>query len=144
MRVIQAMTRDVHLASPDDTLRDAATKMAQADIGFLPVRENDRLVGAITDRDMVVRALADGRDGATHVRDVMTKGVKYCFEDEDIDHVIANMGENKVRRLPVMNRAKRLVGVLSLADVALGYEPEAVGESLAGVVEPGGEHCQTA
>lgn len=144
MRVIQAMTRDVQIASPDDTLRDVAARMAEADIGFLPVGENDRLVGTITDRDMVVRALADGRDGATHVRDVMTKGVKYCFEDEDIDHVIANMGENKVRRMPVVNRAKRLVGVLSLADVALGYEPEAVGESLAGVVEPGGAHSQTA
>jgi CBS domain-containing protein len=144
MRVIQAMTRDVQLASPDDTLHDVAAKMAKADIGFLPVGENDRLVGTITDRDMVVRALADGRDGATHVRDVMTKGVKYCFEDEDIDHVIANMGENKVRRMPVVNRAKRLVGVLSLADVALGYEPEAVGESLAGVVEPGGAHSQSA
>lgn len=140
MKVADAMTRDVQMISPDDTIESAAKLMARRDIGFLPVGENNRLVGTITDRDIVVRALAQGKGGSAHVRDAMTSDVKYCFDDEDMVEVTQNMGEIQVRRMPVVNRDKRLVGVVSLADAALKHDPEMVGVALTGVVEPGGSH----
>lgn len=115
--------------------------MAVDDVGFLPVGENDRLVGTITNRDIVVRAVAEGKDGNATVRDVMTKDVKYCFEDEDIEHVAQNMGDIQVRRLPVLNRDKRVVGVVSLADAALKEDPATAGIAMSGVVVPGGAHA---
>src|SRR5688572_27777856 len=93
MRVAEVMSRNVQLAKPDDSLQDVAKRMASGDIGFMPVGENDRLVGTITDRDIVARAVAQGRDGKTKVRDVMSGDVKYCFDDEDVDHVIKNLGD---------------------------------------------------
>ena len=141
MKVAEIMTPNVHLASPDESLQKIAKRMAVDDVGFLPVGENDRLVGTITDRDIVVRAVAEGKDGNATVRDVMTKDVKYCFEDEDIDDVVQNMGDIQVRRLPVLNRDKRLVGVVSLADAALKEDPANAGIAMAGVVVPGGAHA---
>ncbi|TGS81019.1 CBS domain-containing protein, partial [Mesorhizobium sp. M2D.F.Ca.ET.178.01.1.1] len=88
------------------------------DAGVMPVGENDRLVGMITDRDMVIRGIALGKGPDTKVRDVMSQEVRYCFDDEDVDHVLANMGDLQVRRLPVLNRDKRLVGIISLGDLA--------------------------
>ncbi len=119
MKVGEIMTRRVEVASPDDTLRQAAGRMAELDTGVLPVGENDRLVGMLTDRDVAIRAVAQGRGPDTKVREAMTPEVRYCFEDEDLDDVVRNMGENEVRRLPVMSRDKRLVGIVSLGDVAL-------------------------
>lgn len=142
MRVSQAMSRNVHIANPSDSIQAVAQLMAEQDIGFMPVGDNDRLVGTITDRDMVVRAIAKGRDGNCSVRDVMTQDVKYCFEDEEMDHVVQNMGNIQVRRLPVVNRDKRLVGVVSLGDAAQAHDPEAVGVAMSGIVEPGGPHSQ--
>ena len=142
MKVAKIMSSDVHIASPNDSIEEIARIMASEDIGFLPVGENDRLVGTITDRDIVIRGIASGKDGDARVRDVMTREVKYCFSDEEIDHVIENMGDLQVRRLPVINRDKRLVGVVSLADAALKHDPEATGSALTGVVEPGGHHTQ--
>lgn len=143
MKVQQAMTRAVQVARPDQSLREVAALMAEEDLGFLPVGEADRLVGTITDRDMVVRALAKGQGPDTRVRDVMTQDVLYCFEDEDMDHVVQNMGNVQVRRLPVVDRDKRLVGVVSLADAALKDDPEGVGIAMSGVVAPGGAHSQS-
>jgi CBS domain-containing protein len=137
------MTRGAHIARPNETVQDVARRMAAEDIGFLPVGDDDHLVGTITDRDIVVRAVAQGRDGMTLIRDVMTRDVKYCFEDEDVDHVVQNMGNIQVRRLPVVNRDKRLVGVVSLADGALKDNPETVGIAFTGVVMPGGLHAST-
>src|SRR3954453_13352863 len=114
MRVAEAMTRDVRLVNPDQNLIDAAKLMADCDCGVLPVQENDRLVGMITDRDIVVRGLASGKTGDSRIREVMTEDVKYCFEDDDVDNVAHNMGDLQVRRLPVVDRNKRLVGILSL------------------------------
>ncbi|MDY0884552.1 CBS domain-containing protein [Dongia soli] len=142
MKVAKIMSSDVHIASPNDSIEEIARIMASEDIGFLPVGENDRLIGTITDRDIVIRGVASGKDGDARVRDVMTREVKYCFSDEEIDHVIENMGDLQVRRLPVVNRDKRLVGVVSLADAALKHDPEATGSALTGVVEPGGNHTQ--
>lgn len=143
MRVSDAMTRDVCIASPGQTIRDVARMMAEIDAGAMPVGENDRLVGMITDRDIAVRAVAEGKGPDTPVREVMsTEQVMYCFEDDDVDDVARNMGDIKVRRLPVMDRNKRLVGIISLGDVA-HREKKAAATAIAGVSEKGGPHDQT-
>jgi CBS domain-containing protein len=136
MRVADAMTRDVHVAYPDQSIIDAAKQMADCDCGALPVEDNDRLVGMITDRDIVVRALAQGKADA-RIREVMSQDIKYCFDDEDIDSVAHNMGDLQVRRLPVVNRNKRLVGILSLGDVAKTNETQASADALHSISESG-------
>jgi CBS domain-containing protein len=134
------MTRDVRVANPGQSIRDVAKIMAEIDAGSMPVGENDRLVGMITDRDIAIRAVAQGKGPDTPVRDVMSKEVKYCFEDEDLEHVAKNMGDIQVRRLPVVTRDKRLVGIVSLGDVSQNEDTETTGEATAGVSQPGGKH----
>jgi CBS domain-containing protein len=143
MRVSEAMTRDVRIAHPDQSIQDAAKMMSDVDAGVLPVGENDQLVGMITDRDIAIRGIAQGKGPDTPVREVMTADVKYCFEDEDTDQVARNMADQQVRRLPVVNRDKRLVGILSLGDLAVMQGGQPAGEALAGISQPGGEHSQT-
>lgn len=143
MKVAEVMTRQVKLASPEDTIRQAAGVMAQLDVGVLPVSEGDRIVGMLTDRDIAVRAVAKGKGPDAKVREAMTPEVKYCFEDEDLDEVVRNMGEIKVRRLPVMSRDKRLVGIVSLGDVALYGDSGQTDTAVSGASEPGGPHSQT-
>ena len=126
----QVMTHEVKIVSPDDLVQDAARIMEETAAGALPVAENDRLVGMLTDRDIALRVVAQRKNPAEiRVRDVMTKNVKYCYEDEAIDHVSQNMGEQRVRRLPVVNREKRLVGIISLGDVAGRHSPEHAGHT---------------
>lgn len=145
MKISEAMTRDVRLANPDQTIRDAAMMMAEIDSGILPVAEHDHLVGIITDRDIAIRAVAEGMGPDTKIRDVMSREVMYCFEDEDVDDVAHNMGEIQVRRLPVVNRDKRLVGIISLGDLAVSIvSARNAGEALCGISQPGGLHSQTA
>ena len=105
------------------------------------MEEDDRLVGTITDRDIVLRCVAQVKDGETRARDVMTHDIRYSFEGEDLERVMENMAEQQVRRLPVMNEQKRLVGVLFLADAARLYSPDVAGVVLSGVVSPGGHHA---
>jgi CBS domain-containing protein len=144
MRVSEAMSRDVRLATPGQSIRDVAKIMAEIDAGAVPVQENDRLIGMITDRDIAVRGVAQGKGPDTPVRDVMsTDQVLYCFEDEELDHVAQNMSEQRVRRLPVVNREKRLVGIVSLGDVAI-KEKRAGGKAVSGVSREGGPHSQSA
>ena len=143
MRVSDCMTRGVEITNPQETIRDAARMMADCDAGALPVGENDRLVGVITDRDIAVRAVAEGKGPDARVRDVMSAEVRYCFEDDDVDEVLRNMGELQVRRLPVLNRDKRLVGIVSLSDLAAVGAAEPIGAALADIARPGGEHSQT-
>ncbi|HEU4485535.1 MAG TPA: CBS domain-containing protein [Povalibacter sp.] len=144
MKVRDAMTRDVRLVRPDQTIRDAAHLMAELDIGCLPVEGNDRMVGMITDRDIAVRAIAEGRGPDALVRDVMSTEVKYCFDDQSIDEITQNMAELRVRRLPVVNRQKRLVGILSLGDLAVDEKAQdEAGEALCGISRPGGQHSQS-
>ena len=143
MRVSEAMTREVRLTKPKQTIRAAAKVMAEMDIGVLPVAERDRLVGMVTDRDIAIRAVAAGKDGDTPVREVMSPGVMYCFEDEELDHVAQNMAEVRVRRLPVVNRSKRLVGILSLGDIAVAAGPHLTGDAITGVSQPGEPHSQS-
>ena len=119
MKIKEVMTQDVALADPEMTIADAARMMVRCDAGALPVGEDERLVGMITDRDIAVRAVAKDLPCDTPVRDVMSKEVLYCFEDEDVEKVADNMGEQQVRRLPVLDRDKRLVGIVSLGDLSL-------------------------
>jgi CBS domain-containing protein len=137
------MNREVQIASPDDSICDAARAMAALDAGSLPVGEEDRLIGMITDRDIAVRAVAESKGPDTPVREVMTEDVKYCYEDEDLHHVAANMGSIRVRRLPVMSRDKRLVGIVSLGDIAMTEGHRAAGKAVTGVSRPGGPHSQS-
>src|SRR3954452_18560761 len=142
MKVSEVMTRQVEVAAPDDTLQKAAGRMAELDTGVLPVGEGDRLVGMLTDRDIAVRAVAQGKGPDARVRDAMTPAVKYCFEDEDLNDVVHTMAEQKVRRLPVMSREKRLVGIVSLGDVAIYADSKQTDAAVSAVSEPGGPHTQ--
>lgn len=130
MHVSEVMTRDVILASPDDALQHAAQLMTGADCGVLPVEENDRLVGMLTDRDITVRAVARGMTpGQCKVRDIMSPAIMYVYEDDAVENAVQSMSELKVRRLPVVNRKKRLVGIVSLGDIA-AKQPEGAAEAL--------------
>lgn len=137
------MTRDVRLASPEDTIQEAAKAMASIDAGVLPVGDGDRLIGMITDRDIAVRAVGNGKGCDAKVREVMSAEVKYCFDDDDSEDVLRNMGDLQVRRLPVLNRDKRLVGIVSLSDCAAGREAPRAGEALHEIARPGGQHSQS-
>lgn len=144
MKIREAMTRDVRMVRPDQTIREAAHLMAELDIGALPVEDSDRLVGMITDRDICVRAVAQGHSADTMVREVMSNEIKYCFDDQSVEEVTRNMGEQRIRRLPVVDRNKRLVGILSLGDLALDEDvQDEAAEALGGISRPGGQHSQS-
>ncbi|HTO39623.1 MAG TPA: CBS domain-containing protein [Rhizomicrobium sp.] len=140
MRVSEVMCRNARLVQANDTVQHAAKIMAQEGLGFLPVEEDDRLVGILTDRDIIIRCIAQGKGADARVRDALTRDVKYCFESDDLDDVMENMAEIQVRRLPVLSEDKRLVGIISLADAARMTSPDTVGVALSGVVAPGGYH----
>lgn len=138
MRVSEVMTQGVECIGPDATLQEAAAKMKSLDVGPLPVCDNDRLVGMVTDRDITVRATAEG-DAPTdvRVRDVMTPEVIYCFEDELVEDAARLMAEKQVRRLVVLNRDKRMVGIVSLGDLAVKTGDEQLaGSALEDISEP--------
>jgi CBS domain-containing protein len=118
MKVSEVMTRQPKVMPADKTVLEAARELAERDIGMLPVQQDDRLIGVLTDRDIVTRVVAQNRDPArTTIGSVLSGEPKYCFEDEDSEHVAQNMDELLVRRLPVMNRDKRLVGIVSIEDI---------------------------
>ena len=120
MNIREVMSRDVKIASPEDTLQHAAQLMKDIDAGALPVGENDRLVGMLTDRDIAIRAVAKGKaPDKCQVREVMSPDIKYVYDDDSLEDAARKMGELQLRRLPVLNREKRLVGIVSLGDVAL-------------------------
>ncbi|MES2818204.1 MAG: CBS domain-containing protein [Pseudomonadota bacterium] len=135
MKINEIMTTDVRTIGPEQSIRDAAMLMADIDSGALLVGENDRLVGMITDRDITLRAVAKGMKGDTPVREVMTPDVRYCFEDEEVDHVAQNMAEIQVRRLPVLNREKRLTGIVSLGNIAEADQQQSSATVLEGVAQ---------
>lgn len=142
MKVRDVMSRDVQIVDPNQTIREAAEIMKGNDIGLLPVAEGDRLVGMITDRDIAIRGIAEGKGQDAKIRAVMTQEVKYCFDDEDVEHVCDNLAELQVRRLPVMDRNKRLVGIISLGDIATEGLSTPAGQALHSISQPGGAHCQ--
>ena len=143
MKVSEAMTADVRVANPEETIQQAARTMASLDAGVLPVGEKDHLIGIITDRDIAIRGVAQGKGPTAKVREVMTEEVKYCFDDQDIEEVTRKMADIQVRRLPVLNRNKRLVGILSLGDIAVNRDGKVAGDALRGISRPGGEHTQS-
>ena len=128
MRIAEIMSRDVRVARPTETIQHAARVMAEIEVGVLPVGEDDRLVGMLTDRDIAVRAVAAGLGPDCPVREVMTRDVKYVYEDETIDDLARNIAILQVRRLPVLSRDKRLVGIVSLSDLAATPVIEPVGD----------------
>jgi CBS domain-containing protein len=136
MKIADAMTRDVRVANPDQSIREAAQMMAELDAGALPVGEQDRLVGMITDRDIAIRAVAWGKAPTSLIREIMTKDVKYCFEDEEVDEVARNMANIQVRRLPVVTRDKRLVGIIAVGDIAAAGDRDAVSAAVSGISDP--------
>jgi CBS domain-containing protein len=138
MQLKDVMTRGVTVVPPEATVQDAARKMEQFDIGSLPVCDGERLVGMLTDRDIIVRAVAQRRDPATAaVHEVMTPEVAYCFEDQDVAEARRLMAERQLRRLPVLNRNKWLVGIVTLGDLAVDADdPRRAGETLKAVSEP--------
>ena len=134
MLVSDVMTRKVCIANPEQSLQQVAQIMAEESVGCLPVGEDDRLVGMITDRDITIRAVAQAKaPDTTKVRDIMSCNVKYCFDDDDIASVAENMGDIQLHRLPVLNQHKRLVGILAVSDIANYDGPSAAGEAICGI-----------
>ena len=113
------MSRDVKVINPDMTIAEAAKNMRDGDFGMMPVGEDDRMIGTISDRDIAIRAVAEGKDAGTRVRDVMSEGIAWAYEDDSVEHAAMIMSERQVRRLPVVDRDKRLVGILALGDFAV-------------------------
>lgn len=136
MKVKDVMTRNCTFISPQTTLAEAAKIMADQDIGFIPVAENDKMIGMITDRDIVIRAIAKGADTKSAVKDAMSPKTYYCFDDQDAEEVCANMSDIKVRRLPVVNREKRLVGVVSIGDLAQNVNKIKLGQTVQSITDP--------
>jgi CBS domain-containing protein len=136
-QVKDVMTRDVEIISPNDSLKDAAEKMRTLNVGPLPVCDGDRLKGIITDRDIVVRAVSQGMDpNNTRVSQAMTDELEYVYEDEDISNVARKMKDEQIRRILVVNRDKRLMGIVSLGDLAEAMSTEEAGKTLESISEP--------
>jgi CBS domain-containing protein len=136
-QVSQVMTRGVRTLSPRDSMQLAAQAMDELNIGAVPVCDGDRLVGIVTDRDITVRGVAHGRPAdRTPLSEVMTREVCWCYEDQPVEEVAEEMEEIQIRRLPVVDREKHLVGMVSLGDVAVKCEHEAAQDALTGISEP--------
>jgi CBS domain-containing protein len=138
MRLGEVMTRDVEVIGSNARLREAAAKMKDLDVGLIPVCDGDELKGTLTDRDITVRATAEGRNPSkTKVSDIMSKEIAYCFEDQEIEEAMSLMEARQIRRLPILNREKRLVGIVSLGDLAVHTgQNELLGETLKEVSRP--------
>jgi len=131
------MSRDVKVIGPDVTIREAARTMREGDFGMLPVGENDRMIGAISDRDIAIRAVAEGKSPDTKVREIMSASLYWANEDDTVEHAAKLMSEHQVRRLPVVNREKRLVGIVALGDFAVdSSEIRPAAAALAKISEP--------
>lgn len=136
-KIKELMSQDVQVISPDETIREAAQQMLKGNFGMMPVGENDRLIGSISDRDIVIRAVAGGKDTGTKVREVMSEGIYWAYEDDSVSEVAKLMSEHQIRRLPIVNADKRLVGIVALGDFAVDNEDIAVaGDALAEISQP--------
>lgn len=137
MQIRDVMTPDVSFVTPDTPIREIARRMRDNDIGSTPVVEHNRLTGMVTDRDIVLRVVAAGANlDAAQARDAMSAGILYCFDDDSVESVLESMGSNQIRRLPVVNREKRLVGFVSLGDLSLSGKRRAAGEALQEISQP--------
>ena len=132
------MSQDVKILNPDTTLKDAARQMRDGNFGLMPVGENDRLVGTLSDRDIVIRAVAEGRDANTRVRDVMSNEVIWAYENDSVEKASQIMSDHQIRRLPIVNADKRLVGIVALGDLAVAAGSiRPAGEALSDISKPG-------
>jgi CBS domain-containing protein len=131
------MSRNVQVIDPDMTIEDAAIRMRDGGFGMMPVGENDRMIGTISDRDIAIRGVAERKGTGTRVRDVMSQGVTWVYEDNSVDEAVVLMSEHQVRRLPVLDRNKRLVGIVALGDLAVEHSAvRPAGEALAQISKP--------
>ena len=131
------MSRDVKVVSPEMTIREAARTMCDGDFGMMPVGENDRMIGAISDRDIAIRAIAEGRGPTTTVREIMSAGIYWAYDDDTVEHAAKLMSEHQVRRLPVVDHDKRLVGIVALGDFAVdSADIRSAAEALSKISEP--------
>jgi CBS domain-containing protein len=147
MKIQDIMTRDPSCVTADASVREAAQVMKREDVGIVPVvegRSDRQLVGVVTDRDIAIRCIADGKDGTCRVRDVMsTDDLATCNENDDVDNVMDAMRSEKVRRIPIVDERGSLVGIVSQADVMLKTrDTNAAGETVEQISEPGGRHAR--
>lgn len=142
MKVSEVMTTEVETISAEQTAREAASFMLRADAGSIPVCEGDKVIGMITDRDIAVRAIAEGRGPDTPISELMSDGIICAHEDEDLQTVAQRMSDQQVRRLPVLDSEERLIGIVSLGDLAREGRGETAERALEGVSAPGGQHQQ--
>ena len=142
MKISDVMTTDVETVSADQTAQDAAKFMLRAEAGSIPVCDGDKVIGMITDRDIAVRGVAEGRGPDTPIRDLMTDGIVCAREDDDVQDVAAKMSEAQVRRLPVLDGNDRLCGIVSLGDLSRQTDGGSASQALEGVSQPGGRHEQ--
>ena len=144
MKISEIMSSDVQTITPDQPIQQAARLMLDADTGALPVGEGDRLIGMVTDRDITVRAVAEGRGPDTPVREVMSEKLLFAWDDQEVEDVAMQMSDAQVRRMPILSReGERLVGIVSIGDLATQGESDTAEAALSGVSEPGGEHNQS-
>jgi CBS domain-containing protein len=136
-RLKDLMSRDVQIISPDATIKEAAQQMRKGNFGMMPVGEDDRMIGAISDRDIAIRAVADGKGPSAKVREVMSEGIVWAYEDDSVDVAVKLMSDKQIRRLPIVNAAKRLVGIVALGDLAVvKSDVGAAGEALSEISKP--------
>ena len=143
MKIADVMSRDVQTASPDDTIQSVAQKMASLDVGALPVCDGRRIQGMVTDRDIAVRGVAQGLDNTAPISRIMTGNLEYVMATDDLDRAADKMADHQVRRLPVVDENKDLVGIISLGDLAQEHRAKIVGRTLEDISEPGGQGNQT-
>ena len=138
MELRDIMTRNVEVVNGNASLKEAATKMKTLDVGLIPVCDGDRLKGLLTDRDITIRATANGRDPSkTKVSEVMSTDIAYCLEDQAVDEAVILMEARQIRRLPILNQDKQLIGIVSLADIAVHVgDRDLTGETLEEISEP--------
>lgn len=141
MRVRDLMTRDVETARPEEPIQSVAQRMARGDFGFMPVCEGKRVIGTITDRDLAIRAVAGALQPATPVGEIMTRDVTVLHEDEDLETVLNKMSGEQIRRLPIVNDARELIGVVSIGDMAAKVKERYAGEALEAISKPTHGHA---
>lgn len=138
MKIKDVMTRNVEVARPEEPIQSVAQRMARGDFGFMPVVDGKRIVGTITDRDLTIRALAGAMSASTPVAEVMTRGATYTREDSDLESVLDKMGDEQIRRLPIVNDKDELVGVVAVGDLAAKVKERYIGETMEDISKPRG------
>jgi CBS domain-containing protein len=135
MIIKECMTKKVNRLTPEAPIGEVAKLMSRDDIGAVLINEGDRLVGVVTDRDIVTRAIAEGWTGTDPISSIMTTKVLYCYEDDSIEDVAKNMAKNQVHRLAVIDKGKRLVGIVSLGDLSIKGSKKAAADALCAISE---------